>query len=169
MSAITPFITLFSARRKPVTVLAVSSLLALAGCGADTSPAGVEARIAPVARVELEGAPTSDAPVPTDALSASGASAEAVATTQETHSASPQGGGEAVYAKVCKTCHDIGLAGAPRKGDKAAWAPRIATGKEALYHTALNGKNAMPAKGGNGSLSDDEVKSAVDFLIATGS
>jgi cytochrome c5 len=51
-------------------------------------------------------------------------------------------------------------------GDKAAWASRIATGNDAMYATSLNGKGAMPAKGGNPALSDAEVKAAVDFMVA---
>lgn len=74
--------------------------------------------------------------------------------------------GPTVYASVCGACHDTGAAGAPKKGDKAAWAARIATGNEALYKSALGGKNAMPAKGGAANLSDAEVKGAVDYLIS---
>jgi cytochrome c5 len=58
------------------------------------------------------------------------------------------------------------VAGAPKFGDKAAWAPRIAQGKEALYNSALKGKGAMPPKGGNAALSDDAVKAAVDYMAA---
>jgi cytochrome c5 len=58
------------------------------------------------------------------------------------------------------------VAGAPKFGDKAAWAPRIAQGKNALYASALKGKAAMPPKGGNTALSDDAVKAAVDYMIA---
>ena len=57
--------------------------------------------------------------------------------------------GKAVYEKTCAVCHATGLAGAPKFGDKAAWAPRIATGIDALHNSALHGKNAMPPKGGN--------------------
>ena len=57
-------------------------------------------------------------------------------------------------------------AGAPKLGDKAAWAPRLAQGKDALYATALKGKGAMPAKGGNPALPDDAVKAAVDYMTA---
>jgi cytochrome c5 len=67
---------------------------------------------------------------------------------------------------LCFSCHDSGVAGAPKLGDKAAWAPRIATGNDAMYATSLNGKGAMPAKGGNPALSDAEVKAAVDFMVA---
>lgn len=78
--------------------------------------------------------------------------------------AAPKSGPE-VYAAVCTACHETGAAGSPKKGDKAAWAPRLATGKEALYQSALHGKNAMPAKGGAANLSDEEVKAAVDYLV----
>ncbi|MDD3482485.1 cytochrome c5 family protein [Azovibrio restrictus] len=74
--------------------------------------------------------------------------------------------GPTVYASVCSACHDTGAVGAPKKGDKAAWAPRIATGIETLYGSALGGKLAMPARGGAASLSDEEVKGAVDYLVS---
>lgn len=72
--------------------------------------------------------------------------------------------GEQVYQAVCKTCHEAGLAGAPKFGDKAAWAPRIKTGVSALYASAIKGKNAMPPKGGNPDLSDAEVQRAVVYM-----
>lgn len=72
--------------------------------------------------------------------------------------------GKTVYTMVCSACHATGAAGAPKAGDKAAWAPRLATGMAALINSALHGKNAMPAKGGMTSLSDDEVKGAVEYL-----
>ena len=74
--------------------------------------------------------------------------------------------GEQVYHKTCFACHDSGVAGAPKLGDKAAWAPRIAGGMDDMYHTALKGEGAMPAKGGNSALSDDEVKAAVDYMVS---
>ena len=72
--------------------------------------------------------------------------------------------GEAIYNTICKACHDAGVAGAPKTGDKAAWAPRLATGQAALLKSVINGKNAMPPRAGDSSLSDDELKSAVEFL-----
>ena len=63
-------------------------------------------------------------------------------------------------------CHGAGVAGAPKAGDKAAWAPRLKIGVDALYASALKGKAAMPAKGGNASLPDADVKAAVDYLVA---
>ncbi len=79
--------------------------------------------------------------------------------------AAPAVDGKGVYASSCAACHATGAAGAPKAGDKAAWAPRIKTGKDALYASALKGKGAMPAKGGNAGLSDAEVKAAVDYLV----
>ncbi len=78
--------------------------------------------------------------------------------------------GTEVYENVCKNCHGKGLAGAPKAGDKAAWAPRIAKGKATLYEHALKGlttpKGVMPAKGGATSTSDELIKQAVDHIIA---
>ena len=74
--------------------------------------------------------------------------------------------GKAVYNKACVACHGNGVAGAPKFGDKASWAPRIKTGMPALYNSALKGKGAMPAKGGNPSLLDADVKAAVDYMVA---
>ncbi|WP_245583219.1 c-type cytochrome [Oceanospirillum beijerinckii] len=72
---------------------------------------------------------------------------------------------EDLYATVCGACHNTGAAGAPKKGGAGAWAPRISQGMDTLYNHAINGFNAMPAKGGNPSLSDDEVKSIVDYIV----
>jgi len=72
------------------------------------------------------------------------------------------------YKSACGACHDAGLAGAPKLGDKAAWAPRVKQGKEALYKIALLGKpgTAMMPKGGVAKLSDAEVKAVVDLMLA---
>ena len=74
--------------------------------------------------------------------------------------------GKAIYEKNCVACHMAGVAGAPKAGDKTAWAPRIAEGKDHLYDQAIKGKGAMPPKGGNANLSDAEVKAAVDYLVS---
>ena len=75
---------------------------------------------------------------------------------------------EETYKTACSTCHDAGVANAPKLGDKAAWAPRIKQGKDALYKTALQGKpgTAMVAKGGFANLSDADVKAVVDLMLA---
>ena len=72
--------------------------------------------------------------------------------------------GKQVYETTCAVCHATGVAGAPKAGDKAAWAPRLKTGIDALYASALKGKSAMPPKGGNNALADADVKAAVDYL-----
>lgn len=73
--------------------------------------------------------------------------------------------GEKVYKATCFACHDTGVAASPVLGKKEVWAPKIATGMDALYNSAIKGKGAMPPKGGNLSFSDDEVKAAVDYII----
>ncbi|MEQ6917806.1 c-type cytochrome [Halomonas aquatica] len=73
--------------------------------------------------------------------------------------------GEGIYNNVCMACHETGAAGAPVRGDEAAWAGRTDKGFETLVSHAINGFNAMPAKGGNPSLSDDEVQAAVAHLM----
>lgn len=75
--------------------------------------------------------------------------------------------GEQVYTQVCSACHAIGAAGSPKFGDAAAWAPRIKTGFEALLHSALNGKNAMPKQGG-GEYADVEIARAVVYMANKG-
>ena len=76
--------------------------------------------------------------------------------------------GEAVYGQVCKTCHETGLAGAPKSGDKAAWTPRVAQGQATVLAHAIAGfqgkTGLMPAKGGNPDLSDAEVERAVVYM-----
>ena len=73
--------------------------------------------------------------------------------------------GESIYGMACLACHTTGAAGAPKLGDKAAWAPRIAQGMEVLHASAINGKGAMPAKGGRADLSDDKIRSAVVYMV----
>ena len=76
--------------------------------------------------------------------------------------------GKAVYSAVCQTCHASGLLGSPKFGDAGAWGPRIAKGKDTLYTHAINGFNAMPAKGG-ADIPDEEVQNAVDYMVAEAS
>jgi cytochrome c5 len=91
-----------------------------------------------------------------------------------TASAAPAAGGavdgKSVFQGTCFACHGTGAAGAPKAGDKAAWAPHVAKGKATLYQHALHGftgkSGMMPAKGGNASLSDAAVKAAVDYMLS---
>ena len=120
------------------------------------SPEAVARRLAPVAKVEID----PNAP----AVIATAAAAPVAVATVAPAKAGNAGGAKATYDTVCSVCHAAGVAGAPKFGDKAAWAPRLKTGKDALHASALKGKGAMPPKGGNASLSDDAVKAAVDYM-----
>ena len=78
--------------------------------------------------------------------------------------------GKQVYDAGCVACHGAGIAGAPRVGDSDAWADRIGTGLENMVANAINGfqgsQGMMPAKGGNPSLSDEEIEAAVEYMVA---
>ena len=74
--------------------------------------------------------------------------------------------GDQVFKNVCSMCHGTGMMGAPKFGDKAAWAPRIAQGEATLVQHALHGIRQMPAKGGKSSLTDGEVKAAVEYMVS---
>jgi cytochrome c5 len=80
--------------------------------------------------------------------------------------------GEELFKQTCSVCHGPGIAGAPKAGDKAAWASRIAEGKATLYQHALNGYQGgpgggvMPPKGGRPDVPDDLVKQAVDYMVS---
>ncbi len=86
-----------------------------------------------------------------------------------TANAAPADGAK-VYSATCAACHAAGVAGAPKFGDKAAWKDRIAQGNAKLYEHAIKGFQGkagfMPPKGGNGALSDAEVKAAVDHMVS---
>lgn len=75
--------------------------------------------------------------------------------------------GEQVYTAQCAACHAVGAAGAPKTGDAAAWAPRVATGMDALLNSVLKGKGAMGAQGG-GDFTDFEIARAVVHLANLG-
>jgi len=104
------------------------------------------------------------------AAAATAQAAVAVAAAAPAATAAPENAaGKSVFGKTCAMCHAAGVAGAPKPGDKADWGPRVAQGKDTLYKHALEGfsgaKGMMPARGGNASLSDGEVKSAVDYMV----
>lgn len=146
--AATPKSSAYSSRTIMLGTIAVAIVLtvviwplSMIGKGDPSASSADEAelRIQPVARVEMQ-----KAVVPSDGK--------------------PRAA-EAIYNTICKACHETGVAGAPKTGDKAAWAPRIATGSAALLKSAITGKNAMPPRAGDASLSDDELKAAVEYLV----
>ena len=107
---------------------------------------------------EAASAPAADAAAPADAPKADAAKAE------DKGAAAGGVDGKKVYEASCQACHGGAVPGIPHVGKKEDWAPRIKQGKDTLHKHAIEGFNAMPAKGGNGSLSDDEVKAAVDYM-----
>ncbi|WP_298453060.1 cytochrome c5 family protein [uncultured Marinobacter sp.] len=108
----------------------------------------IRARIQPVGEVCLQGEECG----------------EAAAATQ-TASSGPRSGSE-VYDAVCMACHTTGAAGAPVIGNAGDWAPRVDQGMDTLIDHAINGFNAMPAKGGCASCSDEEIVAAVEHIVA---
>ena len=99
------------------------------------------------------------APAAAIATAAPQAAAPAVKVAQ-----ADSGAGEALYKQACVACHAAGVAGSPKFGDKAAWAPRIQTGIDALTASAIKGKGAMPPKGGS-AASDTDIHSAVVYMV----
>ena len=94
----------------------------------------------------------------------------APATAKSDAPADPKlAGGKTVYDANCSACHDAGMMGAPKPGDKAAWTPRIAQGIEVMTKKSIDGfqgkAGAMPAKGGNASLTDEEIANTVAFMV----
>jgi cytochrome c5 len=121
------------------------------------TPEAVAARIQPVGRVVFAGSPEA-------AKEGAAPSAPAPAAMAAAKSGPPDG--KAIYEGTCIACHGTGAAGAPKFGDKAAWAPRIATGMDTLLNVALHGKGAMPPKGGNASLSEAQVRAAIGYMVS---
>jgi len=125
----------------------------------------VENRENPVAMRELEQrlAPLGQA-VTDAAVGVAAAPAAPVAKP----AAAPKVDGKAVYEQACIACHGAGIAGAPKLGDKAAWAARLAQGPAVLHDHALKGYQGkagmMPPKGGRMDLGDDAIKAAVDYM-----
>ena len=109
----------------------------------------VQQNIAPFAHVAIAGRDNSALAAPK-----SNTAAAAVPTT-----------GEQAFTKVCSACHSLGINGAPKIGDHAAWGPRIAQGKEALYTHAIEGKGTMPPRGGT-AWPDATIRMAVDYMVA---
>lgn len=77
--------------------------------------------------------------------------------------------GQKVYKTYCQACHANGVAGSPKLGDKAAWAPRIAKGNDTLFTSVKKGLKAMPPKGGCMTCSDDDLRAAMGYMVEQGS
>jgi cytochrome c5 len=117
--------------------------------GTSTEEQLIDQRLAPVADVQISGDAKSQMAQAAPVAGGGGA---------------PKSGKE-IWQGTCSGCHQSGLLGAPKIGDKAAWAPRIAKGMDTLKQHALEGFNNMPAHGGNPSLSDDDVVKALEYMV----
>jgi len=111
--------------------------------------------IKPVGEVNVAGEPTAEEPVAAAPAPAEPATAApVVASVQE------------IYQSKCFACHGTGAAGAPKPGDAAAWAPRIAQGMDTLLANAISGLKAMPPKGLCMSCSEDDLKRVIEYMVA---
>ena len=118
-------------------------------------PKPAEAAAAPAAPAAPPAAPVVAAAAPMAAAPA--APAAAAPATNDV--------GEKLYKQACAACHVAGVAGAPKFGNKAAWAPRIATGMDALVASVISGKGIMPAKGGAAGASDADLRAATQYMV----
>lgn len=115
-----------------------------------------------------EAAPAAAAPAPAPVAAAAPAPVAAVAATPAAAPAAAPAMnmvGEKLYKQACAACHTAGVAGAPKFADKAAWAPRIATGMDALVAAVISGKGIMPAKGGAAGASDADLRAATQYMV----
>jgi cytochrome c5 len=131
-------------------------MVADAGQAVTDAAAGVTAMVASA----MPAAPQpAEQPAPTPAVAAVEPPAAAEAPTFDLAE------GKRVYDSACFACHATGAAGAPKLGDPAAWAARIAQGRDVLFANSINGKGAMPPKGGRVDLPDDAIKAAVVYML----
>ena len=121
------------------------------------APAAGEA--APAAAAQATASPAAAVAVLASAAPVVAAPASPVKVAQ-----ADSGAGESLYKQACVACHVAGVAGSPKFGDKAAWAPRIQTGIDALTASVIKGKGAMPPKGGS-AASDTDIRSAVVYMV----
>ncbi|MCM0035317.1 MAG: c-type cytochrome [Burkholderiaceae bacterium] len=110
-------------------------------------------------------AATAPAMVPAVAPAATAPKAPAVVAAAPAAAPATNDVGEKLYKQACAACHIAGVAGAPKFGDKAAWAPRIATGMDALVAAVVAGKGIMPAKGGAAGASEADLRAATQYMV----
>ena len=115
----------------------------------DAARDAIAERLAPVGQLCLQGQDCGTAAAPAAASSSGGGEID----------------GAGIYNNVCMACHETGAAGAPVRGDEAAWAERTEQGFATLLDHAINGIGAMPARGGNPNLSDEEMEAAVAYMV----
>jgi cytochrome c5 len=141
------------------------------GATPTTTASAATAGAAPSAATTPAAATTAGSPQPDPNAGRPNGVQSAPATAQATTgpaattaTAAATSGPPALYNQVCTACHSTGVAGAPKVGDKAAWAPRIALGIDELTKVAIHGKGAMPPKGGS-NASDADIKAVVTYMV----
>lgn len=168
---------------KAFKLLPLVMAISLAACGDKNAPKTeapaaqpapeASAPAAPAATAPAASTPAPEASAPAASAPAASAPAASAPAASSAAASAPSSGdlalGEKTFNANCAACHGAGVLGAPKVGDKAAWAPRIAQGKDTLYTHALNGFKMMPPKGGNAALKDEEVKAVVDYMVSKAS
>ncbi|MCL4746520.1 MAG: c-type cytochrome [Burkholderiaceae bacterium] len=154
------------------TAAAASPAAAAAAPSAAPAPAAAAPAAAPAPAAAAAATPapaTAAAPAPitapAPAASAAAAPAPAPAAAAAPVAAAASGKGKALYDTSCAACHVAGVAGAPKLGDKAAWAPRVATGLDAMTTSVIKGKGAMPPKGAS-TASAADLRAAVEYMVS---
>ncbi len=122
----------------------------------------IDSRTSPIGHVHIEGMETAE--VATETTEAETVTPEAEAPAAETTVATAGRSGETLYNSFCVACHSIGLANAPKFADSAAWGKLLERGMDDLVSSAKKGKNVMPPMGTCADCSDDELKSAIQFM-----
>lgn len=152
---------------------ALSGIRAMPPRGGNANLTDDEVQRAVVFMVNKAGASWKEAPVaaaPADAKAAASPAAPAAVASAAPAAAPAKADGKKIFDTACVACHGMGIAGAPKFGDKAAWSARIAQGTNVLYEHALKGfqgkSGVMPPKGGAASLPDADVKAAVDYMVS---
>lgn len=135
---------------------AINGLNAMPARGGNPNLSDDEVRASVLLMLADSGIDTGEAPAPESDSSAATDEAPAEGTAVDA---------EGLYAQACAACHDTGAANAPKTGDQAAWADRAGKGIDTLVDHAVNGFNAMPAKGGATQLSDVEVAAIVEYMV----
>ena len=148
-----------------LTASAIKGVRQMPARGGNPDISDVEIARAIVYMANQGGANWKEPAAPAVAPAAAAPAAAAPAAVAAAPAGNDAGKGKSIYDTSCAACHAAGVAGAPKAGDKAAWAPRLKTGKDVLYASVIKGKGAMPPKGGNASASDADLKAAVDYLV----
>jgi cytochrome c5 len=152
------------------TLIPALVLLMLLGAGCSEKEATAPQEAAPAQpSAEMEAPPPVEAPEPAAKPEEPQAAAEPAVAEPAAETQTAAVDGQKIYQASCQACHAAGVAGAPKLGDKDAWAPRIAKGNDAMLSSIMNGFKAMPPKGGCMSCSEDELRAAMEYMLEQGS